>query len=310
MEFKELRTIIIKVSVLPIYCSYLCRNLTWVFWVAMSVQYQCQGCKRMCSIQNLFYCSGCTRLLCSSISCIIREIDYYYCPICLDTLTSSELWKNYYQLHSFVLFLSSCNRCYLCPCCGSQLIAMRKEENAQVSWNCFHCSWNSTSIGLCADSINRLQSSIACFVTCSGYLGDDVYKQPESEQRGGSYLQMHSPRSEHPDISLHPPLHHSVICPRLSRKAFPRGGGGADPKAPSPAQRSCIIGRSPSSPLSSAIQVLRAVSRLLREGFSGHSAEAPDTASPGGLVSVAHSRDSRLGRREARSGIASPASLC
>lgn len=76
---------------------YLCRDLIWVFWATMSVQYQCQGCKRMCSIQDLFYCSGCNRLLCTSISCIIREIDYYYCPICLDTMTSSELWKNYYQ---------------------------------------------------------------------------------------------------------------------------------------------------------------------------------------------------------------------
>ena len=124
----------------------------------MYIQYQCQVCGRLCSIHDLFYCSGCNQLVCNSLSCIAREIEYYYCPICLDTLTSTELWSTYYQYCFRYFFTCSCFHCYLCPNCESRLCGIRENESSSVSWKCFHCNWDSKSIDLSGDSLSDLQS--------------------------------------------------------------------------------------------------------------------------------------------------------
>lgn len=114
----------------------------------MHIQYQCQVCDRLRPIHDLFYCSGCNQLVCNSLSCVKREIEYYYCPICLDTFTSTELWSSYYH----------CLHCYLCPFCESRLCGIRDSESSPVTWRCFHCNWNSESINLSGDSVSDLQT--------------------------------------------------------------------------------------------------------------------------------------------------------
>ena len=63
----------------------------------MKVLYQCEKCLQYEPLENMYYCQTCQKLLCSSISCILSAIDYYYCPICFDTLTTTELKQYGYR---------------------------------------------------------------------------------------------------------------------------------------------------------------------------------------------------------------------
>ena len=63
----------------------------------MRVLYHCQSCDRGEALGKMYYCPGCQSLLCDLPSCSVRELEYYYCPACFDSMTSSELAKNHYK---------------------------------------------------------------------------------------------------------------------------------------------------------------------------------------------------------------------
>ncbi|KAK8806277.1 hypothetical protein WA171_007361, partial [Blastocystis sp. BT1] len=100
----------------------------------MKVLYQCEKCLQYEPLENMYYCQTCQKLLCSSISCILSAIDYYYCPICFDTLTTTELKQYGYR----------CFSCFLCPMCNSQLCGLVDETTSSWEWTCFGCSWKSS----------------------------------------------------------------------------------------------------------------------------------------------------------------------
>eukprot|EP01089_Gocevia_fonbrunei_P000613 TRINITY_DN10613_c0_g1_i1.p1 TRINITY_DN10613_c0_g1~~TRINITY_DN10613_c0_g1_i1.p1 ORF type:complete len:419 (+),score=69.94 TRINITY_DN10613_c0_g1_i1:75-1331(+) len=112
-----------------------------------SVKFQC-CCSRFFELQYLYYCQECKDIKCSL--CVSQEIDSFYCPNCLDNMTT----------YDSMLFRNRCKKCFDCPSCSSLLSysqRLDKDSNQRIIYfHCGFCRWNSLNTDLTADAPNLL----------------------------------------------------------------------------------------------------------------------------------------------------------
>ncbi|XP_065184106.1 dynactin subunit 4-like [Sycon ciliatum] len=80
-----------------------------------TVSFAC-SCATNAPLTHLFLCQHCIKLRCAR--CVSHEIESYYCPYCLETMSSAEakVKKN------------RCGNCCDCPCCGHTLSVMTSSQ--------------------------------------------------------------------------------------------------------------------------------------------------------------------------------------
>ncbi|KAN0052725.1 hypothetical protein ACTA71_006829 [Dictyostelium dimigraforme] len=102
------------------------------------VKYSC-GCGKAYHITELYYCSGCLKTNCKF--CITEEIDCFYCPNCLEHVSSVEANLNG----------NRCKKCFDCPICFNILsysaYTNTTTGNETFFLNCTFCKWNSINSG-------------------------------------------------------------------------------------------------------------------------------------------------------------------
>eukprot|EP01116_Phalansterium_solitarium_P001291 TRINITY_DN11087_c0_g1_i1.p1 TRINITY_DN11087_c0_g1~~TRINITY_DN11087_c0_g1_i1.p1 ORF type:complete len:427 (-),score=107.36 TRINITY_DN11087_c0_g1_i1:222-1502(-) len=112
-----------------------------------SVLFSCD-CNRFFPLDHEYYCIDCQKLNCTF--CVTREIDWYYCPSCLENVTSADAFMQ----------KSSCKKCFECPVCFAtlqyQLQAGETEEKKTCFLTCGFCQWNSLGLQMVSDSVPGL----------------------------------------------------------------------------------------------------------------------------------------------------------
>ena len=112
----------------------------------VSITYAC-SCDRHLSLWDLFYCEHCRKLKCHS--CGLSEIEWYYCPHCLEKLATGEA----------VLKRMCCTKCFQCPSCFCALNTASSKDGS-CFFVCPYCRWDSRPSGLVHHSIEDLYFSI------------------------------------------------------------------------------------------------------------------------------------------------------
>ncbi|KAN0028304.1 hypothetical protein ACTFIV_010145 [Dictyostelium citrinum] len=102
------------------------------------IKYSC-NCGKAYHVSELYYCSGCLKTNCKF--CITEEIDCFYCPNCLEHVSSVEANLNG----------NRCKKCFDCPVCFN-ILAYSARTNATTGnetffLNCTFCKWNSINSG-------------------------------------------------------------------------------------------------------------------------------------------------------------------
>lgn len=99
-------------------------------------------------LSSLYFSPGLNKMLPLHPSCIIEEIESYYCPQCLENFPSSEAAS----------YKNRCPRldCFMCPCCSANLATVLSivegHSDTQAYLSCGYCHWDSIGRGLCAAS--------------------------------------------------------------------------------------------------------------------------------------------------------------
>eukprot|EP00277_Geminigera_cryophila_P008781 CAMPEP_0179406328 /NCGR_PEP_ID=MMETSP0799-20121207/825_1 /TAXON_ID=46947 /ORGANISM="Geminigera cryophila, Strain CCMP2564" /LENGTH=185 /DNA_ID=CAMNT_0021177363 /DNA_START=35 /DNA_END=592 /DNA_ORIENTATION=+ len=76
-----------------------------------------------------------------------EEIDYVFCPGCLEDVPEVEA----------KLFAYRCAKCFLCPICSSLLQTQCVSEGENVyMFGCSFCKWESSSVGITAGEASEL----------------------------------------------------------------------------------------------------------------------------------------------------------
>ncbi|PRP87410.1 hypothetical protein PROFUN_00621 [Planoprotostelium fungivorum] len=128
------------------------------------IHYHC-GCNQRGHVIDspLYLCHKCAKLKCTE--CTTQEIDSFFCPQCMENMSSSEVTH----------FRNSCKKCFECPSCFSILSyhvqadisgksdidsdpdgGKGEEDKALVYLRCGYCRWNSLDIGLHGNTTNDL----------------------------------------------------------------------------------------------------------------------------------------------------------
>ncbi|KAM9985459.1 hypothetical protein ACTFIZ_009002 [Dictyostelium cf. discoideum] len=102
------------------------------------IKYSC-NCGKAYHVSELYYCSGCLKTNCKF--CITEEIDCFYCPNCLEHVSSVEASLNG----------NRCKKCFDCPICFN-ILTYSASTNAATGnetffLNCAFCKWNSINSG-------------------------------------------------------------------------------------------------------------------------------------------------------------------
>ncbi|KAM9968107.1 hypothetical protein ACTFIW_002540 [Dictyostelium discoideum] len=102
------------------------------------IKYSC-NCGKAYHVSELYYCSGCLKTNCKF--CITEEIDCFYCPNCLEHVSSVEANLNG----------NRCKKCFDCPICFN-ILTYSASTNATTGnetffLNCAFCKWNSINSG-------------------------------------------------------------------------------------------------------------------------------------------------------------------
>ncbi|KAK5583862.1 hypothetical protein RB653_005465 [Dictyostelium firmibasis] len=102
------------------------------------IKYSC-NCGKSYHVSELYYCSGCLKTNCKF--CITEEIDCFYCPNCLENVSSVEASLNG----------NRCKKCFDCPICFNILTYSASTNvstgNETFFLNCAFCKWNSINSG-------------------------------------------------------------------------------------------------------------------------------------------------------------------
>eukprot|EP01088_Endostelium_zonatum_P020009 TRINITY_DN7177_c0_g1_i1.p1 TRINITY_DN7177_c0_g1~~TRINITY_DN7177_c0_g1_i1.p1 ORF type:complete len:451 (-),score=110.68 TRINITY_DN7177_c0_g1_i1:38-1348(-) len=108
--------------------------------------YQCE-CQRFFPLQYLYYCQDCHAPKCNL--CITQEIDCFFCPSCLDNMTT----------YDSIMFKNRCKKCFECPSCFSLLSFSQKLDGDKrtIYFSCNFCRWDSiTTLDLKSETLNNL----------------------------------------------------------------------------------------------------------------------------------------------------------
>jgi len=119
------------------------------------LKYSC-FCGKAFHLTELYYCTGCQQINCRY--CITEEIDFHYCPNCIENLNSAEASVNG----------NKCKKCFECPICFNTLtysVIGSKDVNVTSPpvtgtgttssttntgetyfLNCGFCKWNSLEL--------------------------------------------------------------------------------------------------------------------------------------------------------------------
>ncbi|EGC38309.1 hypothetical protein DICPUDRAFT_28946 [Dictyostelium purpureum] len=101
------------------------------------IKYSC-NCGKSYHLTELYYCISCLKTNCKF--CITEDIDCYYCPNCLEHISSAEASLNG----------NRCKKCFECPMCFNVLTysASTNANGVETFFlNCTFCKWNSINSG-------------------------------------------------------------------------------------------------------------------------------------------------------------------
>ena len=62
----------------------------------MKVEFECDTCRGYHDISQIYYCPKCKNFVCSQSTCVISEVDTWYCPVCLKSMPLSDTLSNHY----------------------------------------------------------------------------------------------------------------------------------------------------------------------------------------------------------------------